>query len=71
MNSNESGGPRPLECVYSEGSSAVEVHDLCVCSTLYNTLPNVPSTTGEYHNEQHQASKLGASLAFHALISRP
>lgn len=60
-----------MDTVHMEGSSASEVHDLCVCSTLYNTQPNLPSTTGEFHNERHQAEKLGAALAFHELISRP
>lgn len=60
-----------MEFVHQEGDSASETHDLCVCSTLYNTMPNLPSTSGEYHNEGHQAQKLGAALAFHELISRP
>lgn len=60
-----------MPCTYQEGSSAVEVHDLCVCSTLYNTQPNLPSTTGEYHNERHQSEKLGSALAFHELFTRP
>lgn len=50
-----SGGAQSLPCDYSEGSSTVEVHDLCVCSTLYNTMPNMPATSGEYHNEHKQA----------------
>lgn len=60
-----------MEFISTNDDSASETHDLCVCSTLYNTFPNMPSTSGQYHNEQHQADKLGAALAFHELISRP
>lgn len=66
-----SGGSHPLEVVNQEGNSTSEVHDLCVCSTLYNTMPNLPATSGEFHNERHQAEKLGTALAFHELMSRP
>ncbi len=54
MNLPWSGGPQPLEVVNMEGSSASEVHDLCTCSTLYNTAPNMPSMSGEYHNESRK-----------------
>lgn len=56
-----------MECTYMEGSSAVEVHDLCVCSTLYNTLPNMPATSGEYHNEASRSQGVAGPLSFHEL----
>lgn len=56
-----------FEVVHMEGSSASEVHDLCVCSTLYNTLPNMPSMSGEYHNEKTRSQGVAGPLAFHEL----
>lgn len=60
-----------METIHMEGSSAVEVHDMCVCSTLYCTRPNMPSTTGEYHNESNRYADSSSPLAFHDLIARP
>lgn len=72
MNSNQSGGPQPLEVVHMEGSSAVEVTDMCVCSTLYCTVENKPSTSGEYHNEHNRYPQEAEwPLSFHSLIARP
>lgn len=70
-----SGGPQPMECVYCEGSAPSEIHMLSTHSTLYNTLPNMPSTTGEYHNEAARGSKgaqgVAGDLMFHQIIERP
>jgi hypothetical protein len=61
-----------METIHQEGSSATEVHDMCVCSTLYCTTPNMPATSGEYHNEHARYPQPESSpLAFHNLITRP
>lgn len=60
-----------MEVVHQEGSAPSEVHEMCVCSTLYCTQPNMPSTSGEYQNESRRYSEAGSPLAWHDLITRP
>lgn len=60
-----------MEVIHQEGSSTSEIHEMCVCSTLYCTTPNMPSTSNEYHNESRRYPEAGSPLAYHDLITRP
>jgi hypothetical protein len=60
-----------MEFIHQDGDSTSEVKDMCVCSTLYCTRPNLPSPTGEYHNEGNRYADSSSPLAFHNLIARP
>jgi 3'-phosphoadenosine 5'-phosphosulfate (PAPS) 3'-phosphatase len=57
-----SGGAMPMQTVTVDGDAASETHDMCVCSTLYHTMPNMPATSSEYENESRKMPKDAADV---------
>lgn len=68
MDSNMGSGPQPqpLQVITVDGDSTSETHELMVCSTLYNTFPNVADDWTGFNNEGKPVRSVSAP--FHEAI---